>query len=564
MSLIQKFSRLESFTRSLTRAAFLVGLLGLLASFLGMARDRMLAGMFGAGQELDVYYAAFRMPDFFYNTILIGITSSAFLPVLTSFLHKPREKKKKNKTQNLNFPKEARDFINSLMSTLFLGLIVLISVLFFTAPFFVKFIAPGFADDQQEMTILLTRIMLISPFCMSFSGILGNILNVRRYFFFYSLAPIAYNLGAIIAILFFVPKMGISGLAWGIALGSFCHFLIQFLPAKILGFEFKFNFNPKHPGILKVLKMMLPRSIHLGILQFNLIVTTLLASTLPVGSLTVFNFANNLQSVPLGLFGASFAVAAFPALSIMVAKKEKTKFRDEFLNTMNKILFFIIPLSAILIILRAQVVRLILGSGKFDWEDTILTLNVLGILAISLFAQSLNLLFVRAFFALHDTITPLKSGFIGLFTNVGVGLLVVKNWNCLAPFLEKRMDCIGLKAPIVGLAFAYSISQIATFFFLLIGLSKYLKGMKIQKIKSSLLKIALATLVMGFLVQSTKWALGIIYPLSTFFSVFTQITISSLVGIASYVFICKILKCRELNEIYNECPKIIGRKKCQK
>jgi len=130
--------------------------------------------------------------------------------------------------------------------------------------------------------------------------------------------------------------------------------------------------------------------------------------------------------------------------------------------------------------------------------------------------------------------------------------------------MEERMDCVGLKAPIVGLAFAYSVSQIATFFFLLIGLSKHLKGMKIKKMKASLLKIALATLIMGFFVQAIKWVFGIFFPLSTFLSVAAQITLASVAGIATYVFICKILKSRELSEIYNECPKIFGRNKCPK
>ncbi len=563
MSLKAKFSYLESFTRSLTKAAFLVGMLSLLASLLGMVRDRMLAGTFGAGAELDIYYAAFRVPDFFFNTILVGITSSAFLPVLTEYLHKPGKRGERKTTGSpFDFPKGAQDFINSLVSTLLVGLLFLSVILFFIAPIFTDLIAPGFTQEQKEATVLLTRIMLLSPFFLSFSGVLGNILNIRKYFFFYSLAPVIYNLGAIIAIIFFVPSMGVAGLAWGISLGAFCHMMMQFLPAKVLGLKLNWRLNPRHPGIIRVIKMMIPRSVHLGVLQLNLIATTFLASTLPVGSLTVFNFANNLQSVPLGLFGASFAIAAFPALSIMAAKKQKKEFRDEFSSIMCKILFFIIPLSAILIILRAQIVRLILGSGKFDWEDTILTFNVLGILALSLFAQSLNILFVRAFFAIHDTITPLKSGIIGLIVNVGTAILIVKEWSCIAPFVEKSTSCAGVKAPIVGLALAYTFSQIATFFFLLIGLSKYLKGMKIKAIKSSLVKIALSTLLMGAVVQIIKWVFGVFFPLSTFISVATQVSLCSLFGIAIYLLICKTLKCKELTELYNECPKIFGRKNC--
>ena len=385
---------------------------------------------------------------------------------------------------------------------------------------------------------------------------LGNMLNLRRFFFFYGAAPVVYNLGSIIAIFALVPRMGITGLAWGIVFGAMLHFLIQFIPALSLGLKIHWRFDPWHVGIRRVVKMMLPRSIHLGLLQSNLVITTLLASTLPVGSLAVFNFANNLQSLPLGIFGASFAIVAFPTLAIYVAKKESKKFRDEFGSIMCQILFFVIPLSAILIILRAQVVRLVLGSGKFDWEDTILTFSVLGVLAISLFAQSLNLLFVRAYFSLHDTITPLKSGFIGVIVNVLFGTAAVKYWTQISPFLEQDVHFLGLKSPIVGLALAYTVSQIAMFIFLLVGLQDYLKGIDIQSIKKSLGKIALATLIMGSSTQITKWFFGMAIPLDTLPAVAGQIALSGFVGIAIYLFVCKILKCKELLNLRNEIPNI--------
>jgi len=223
---------------------------------------------------------------------------------------------------------------------------------------------------------------------------------------------------------------------------------------------------------------------------------------------------------------------------------------------MCQILFFVIPLSAILIILRAQVVRLVLGSGKFDWEDTILTFSVLGVLAISLFAQSLNLLFVRAYFSLHDTITPLKSGFIGVIVNVLFGTAAVKYWTQISPFLEQDVHFLGLKSPIVGLALAYTVSQIAMFIFLLVGLQDYLKGIDIQSIKKSLGKIALATLIMGSSTQITKWFFGMAIPLDTLPAVAGQIALSGFVGIAIYLFVCKILKCKELLNLRNEIPNI--------
>lgn len=552
--MFKRISRLENFCRSLTRAAFVVAFFTLLASFLGMLRDRFLAGVFGAGQELDIYYASFRIPDFFYNTILVGLTSSAFLPVLTGYL-KRSEKKSCSLEEKLKFPKEAEEFIGGLISILSGILFILAVSVFFFAPFIMEWLTPGFTNDQKAEAVHLTRILILSPIFLSFSGLIGNILNLRNMFFFYSLAPIVYNLGSIFSIFFLVPFLGLPGLAWGIVIGAFSHFLIQFIPARRLGLKLKFRWQPKHPGIIKVWKMMLPRSLHLALLQLNLIVTTLFASILPVGSLSVFNFANNLQSLPLGIFGASYAIAAFPTLALLVSKNNRSEFTRRFNDTMCQILFFIVPLSIIMIVLRAQIVRLILGSGKFDWEDTILTLNVLGILTLSLFAQSLNLLFVRAFFALHDTITPLKSAFIAVFFNISLGLIAVKYWSQLSPLLEKETHLAGLGSPIVGLALAYSISQVAMFIFLLVGLQDYLKRTAILIIQKSLAKIALASLLMGGVLQTIKFFWGMLIPLESFWAVAGQVFLSSSFALISYLFFCKILKCKELQILINECPK---------
>lgn len=568
--LAKKISFLENLSRTLTKAAFVVAFFTLFSSFLGMVRDRLLASYFGAGSELDVYYAAFRIPDFFYNTVMVGLISSAFLPVLSHYLHlngakgevkeKPDSQQQSGSIPTLRFPSETQNFIHSLMTVLACGLIVAIGILWFLVPVITNWIVPGFSSEQKEITGSLTRIMLLSPVFLSFSGLIGNILNLRKFFFFYSLAPVVYNLGSIIAIIFFVPFWGVKALAWGIVMGAIFHFLIQFGPAFLMGLRIRVRWNPQHEGVRKVFKMMLPRGIHLGVLQMNLIIITLLASTLPTGSLAVFNFANNLQSLPLGIFGASYAIAAFPAFSILVAKKKKSQFRNEFVRIMGQVLFFIIPLSAFLIILRAQVVRIVLGSGKFDWEDTILTLNVLGVLAISLFAQSLNLLFTRAFFALQDMVTPLKSGIIGLIVNLLVGLTVVKFWPHIASQLEQQAHLSGLKSPIVGLALAYAASQIATFVFLLVGLHGYLKGIDIRAVKKTLFKIALATFIAGMAAQAAKWSWGIFFPLSSFFAVFGQVVFAGLVGIAFYLLICKNLKCQELKCIYKELPSFIQRK----
>jgi len=553
MKLIKNLTRwLGQSSSSLARAAFTVSVFSLLASLLGMFRDRLLAGTFGAGEKLDVYYTAFRIPDFFYNTLLLSIVSSAFLPVLSEYLCK---KKNRKNSKPLSFGKDAREFIDSTLSVLVISILALALILWLTAPILVKLLAPGFGPEKQEVTSYLTRIMLLSPIFLGLSGILGNMLNLKKYFLFYSLAPVMYNLGIIFSIIFLVPVLGIKGLAWGVAIGAISHFLIQFVPALTLGLKLGWKWNLNHIGVKKVMRLMMPRSLHLGLLQTNWIIITGLATLLPAGSLTVFNLANNLQGVPLTIFGASFSIAAFPTLATLAAQKDMVKFRIYFSKILRQILFFVIPLSVLLIILRAQVVRIILGSGKFDWEDTILTLSVLGALAISLFAQSLNLLLARAFFALHNTVTPLKAGFVGVILNAGLGILIVKYWSVLAPFWEQQMRFAGMKAPIVGLAFSYSLSQIAIFFILFVSLYSRLNGMGTKEIKKAVNKICVATLFMGISAQFIKMLWGKIFPLSDVLNILSQIAVSSAVGILVYLFLCKVLKCKEINVLFNEYEK---------
>jgi len=540
-------------SRSLTRAAFTVSFFSLVASILGMLRDRLLASSFGAGEKLDIYYTSFRIPDFFFNTLLLSIITSAFLPVLTHYLHNGEKRKT---AKPLMFVKDAKEFIDSTISFLVLGILIVAGLLWLTAPFLVTLIAPGFSPEKQETTVLLTRIMLLSPIFLGLSGILGNMLNLRRYFLFYSLAPVMYNLGIIFSIIFLVPTLGIEGLAWGVALGAVFHFLIQFIPSLALGLHIKWNWNPFHKGIKKVLKLMLPRSIHLGLLQANWIIITGLASVLPAGSLTVFNLANNLQGLPLTIFGASFAVAAFPSLATFAARGELGKFRIYFSGILRQILFFVIPLSVLIIILRAQIVRIVLGTGRFDWEDTIATLSVLGVLAISLFAQSVNLLLARAFFALHNTVTPLKAGIAGVAINTGLGLAIIKYWEKLAPIFENQARFSGMKDPIVGIAFAFTISQVVIFIFLFVSLYSKLNGMGAKEIKNSVIKICLATLAMGAVVQAIKLGWGKFFPLSDVPNLFSQILVSSVVGIPVYLYLCKVLKCKEIKILEIEYEKI--------
>jgi putative peptidoglycan lipid II flippase len=381
-----------------------------------------------------------------------------------------------------------------------------------------KLVTPGYTGAKMDLTVLLTRIMFLSPFLLGISGIIGGVLVSFKKFLIYSLAPIFYNLGIIIGAVFFVKWMGPVGLAWGVVLGALLHMLIQYPSVKFSGFTFKPMFMEafRNPGVRKVLKLMVPRTLTIAVSQINFTIITIFASTLAAGSLAVFNFANNIQSAPLGLFGVSFAIAVFPTMSAYAAKKEKKEFIEAFSRTFRQILFFVIPLSMFLFVLRAQTVRVVLGTGKFNWTDTILTFQTLGLLVLSLFAQSLLPLLTRAFYALQNTKTPLYIGIVSEAVNL---ILVV--------------SLIG-KYSVYGLAIAFSASSLLNMVLLMIYLRKKLAFIDGKNIANSFFRIIAASLVGAGVAQIVKYIVGTQGELDTFIAVLVQLVSAGTIGLAAF------------------------------
>lgn len=516
-ALAHKFKNSQP-SASINSAALLIAAAGVLSRLLGLVRDRILAAKFGAGDALDVYYAAFRVPDLIYNLLVLGALSAAFIPVFTSLI--ARDEKK-----------EAWDLANNLLSFVLLALLFLSAVFSIFTPQLMKLITPGFSGEKMSEVIMLTRIMFLSPVLLGLSGIFGGILNSFKRFLVYSLAPIMYNSGIIVGTLFFVKPFGIAGLAWGVILGAFLHMLIQYPAIRITGFSFRPSLHLKNPHLRKVLKLMIPRTLGLAVTQINLLVITIIASTLAAGSLTVFSFANNLQSFPLGIFAIPFALAVFPALSHHAAKSDNKAFVENFSRIFRQILYFVIPASVFLIVLRAQVVRIVLGSGKFDWEDTILTFQCLGIFALSLFAQSTLPLLARSFYALHNTRIP----FFTALASEAINLL-------LAIFLS-------LKFGVLGLVWAFSIASVANSVLLFLILRRKLGGLDERNIFSSVLKISFSALAAGLAAQIVKFLAEPYVNLETFAGVFSQLVAAGATGTIVFLIFSKILRLEEFEAV---------------
>ncbi len=493
-------------TKSITAAALILAVASLASKLLGLFRDRILAGSFGLGSELDIYYAAFRIPDFVFNIVVLGALSAGFIPVFAKLVSEKKEE-------------EAFRTANAVLNLIFAALLFLCLVGIIFTPNLINFLAIGFDAEKKEATVALTRIMFLSPIFLLLSSITGGILQSYKRFFIYSLSPIMYNVGIIIGAIYFARWWGLVGLAWGVALGSFLHFAIQFPIVKRLGFNYQWIIDFKDKGVRKIIKMMIPRTLTLVTIQINLVVITIIASTLSEGSLGVFNIANNLQSFPLGLFAISFAIASFPTLSALSSEENRKEFAENLTTTTKQILFFIIPVSILFIVLRAQIVRVIYGTGKIGWEETILLFEVLAIFSISLFAQGIIPLISRAFWALHNAKTPFFTSLASVMINIILAFSLSKQYG------------------ITGLVGAFSISSIINALLLYYLINKKIGFIYHRKIYNPLLKISASSIIAGFFCYKTLYLVEPFLNTNTGFGLLTQGFFAGLVGLFTYCII---------------------------
>lgn len=529
----------NSQTKTITFAALILGISSLLSGLLGLIRDRLLAGKFGAGDELDVYFTAFRIPDFIYGILIVGGITAAFLPIFAEYFKKDE--------------KEAWEFTNNVLNCFLFFLIVLCAVLAVLAPLLIHFIAPGFASGKKELTVALTRILFLSPIFFGLSNIFADVLQYFNKFLVYAIAPLLYNLGIIFGILFFVPRFGLQGLAFGVILGAALYWLLQIPAAVGSGYKYRPVFNLKHEGLIRVFKLMIPRVIGSAAYNINLIVITAIGSLLAAGSIAIFNFSNNLQYFPVGIVGIAFATAAFPVLSRAWVDGSKEKFLEHFSASFRQILFLIVPLSLLMFILRAQIVRLILGTGQFGWLETRLTAASLGIFSLGIFASTFIPFLAYNFYSFKNTKTPVLISLVSMALNIGLSFLFVFLLgfsNSFQEFLIHVLKLQGIKnIQVLGLPLAVSLSAIFQFFLLICFLKRQISDIKSKEIFDSLKKIVFATILMGLATYFTLNLVSHFVFINTVFGLLVQTVLAFLAAFTVYFVASHFLASPEIKLI---------------
>lgn len=544
----------NSRAKNTTFAALIIGIATLLNGFLGLIRDRLFASRFGAGETLDIYFAAFRIPDFIYTLLFASGMVFVFLPIFSEYFHQDQ--------------KRAWRFANLVLSTFLVFAGVLCLLVLIGAPAIVKAIAPGFSGEKSRAVIQLTRLMLLSPFFFIISNIFSGILQYFDRFLVFSLTPLLYNAGIISGITVFYPLFGINGLALGVVLGAFLHMAIQIPSAVLAGFRYQPVFDFKSPDLKKVFVLLLPRTLAAAASQINTVVITAFASVLVSGSVAVFSLSNNLRGFPIILIGLSFATATFPYLSRAWAEKRAKDFLNHLFLSGRQTLFLIIPSSVFIFFLSKPLVTLVLGAGKFSAADIELTAASFRIFSLGFFAFALVPLLNKAFFSLHDTKTPLAAGLFSVVFNVIFCYFFVRLIGVSAGF-EKimRILCslkIAADIRITGLSLGFLASGLVNFFLLYVFLHKKLcrllenKDLLIEEIREtrlSLTKTLAAGLLMAALIVLVSRFIAVIIGTDSFFRLAGTVALIGLISGSAYLFFSFLLKSKETKTIFGSILK---------
>jgi putative peptidoglycan lipid II flippase len=509
-----------STARILAQASLILTLAALASRVLGWVRLLVIGSQFGASRELDAYFAAFRIPDAIFQLVVAGALSAALIPVFQSYRARENEQ-------------EAWRLASSVINLVLIGLAAFSLLMAIFAPWIVPLVTPGFDAPTTELTIRMTRVMLLSPVFIGMGAVVSGILNSYERFAVPAIAPLLYNLAIIGAAIVLAPVMGVEGLAVGVAVGSLAHLLVQLPNLAAVGQRYDLTISLRHPGVRRVAWLMGPRTLGLAAVQINFIASTLLASGLPEGSVTAYNYAFQLMQVPVGVVGVSIAIVLFPRLSRDAALGRVREVRAQLATALRILLFIAAPLTALMTVLREPLTAVFFQYGLFSAQSTQRTAEALLFFTIGLGAQTLVPLLARTFYALQDTRTPVIWAIVAVALNV--------------PLMAWLAGPMGVG----GLALALTITATLEVIGLLWALRERLGGVHGGELLSSFGRSAAAATVaalvmLGGLQLAESWFGGL---LANGLGRLVVLVALSALGLAIFVVVAAALRSPELGEL---------------
>jgi putative peptidoglycan lipid II flippase len=506
---------------SIARASAIMIVTLVASRVLGWLRLSVIGAHFGETPELDAFWAAFKIPDAIFGLVVAGALASAFIPVFTSYLARERED-------------EAWHVASSVMNAVLLLLVGFSIVMWIAAPFVVPtFVAPFHDPKQIELTVDLTRIMLLSPIFMGLSSLTTGILNSYRQFLSSATAPLVYNLVIILFTQFGYPFLGIHAVAIGVVVGALVMWLVQLPELTFRRTRYSFSLDLSHAGVRDVLRLAGPRTLALGAVQIVFFVDTYLAVGMPEGSLTALVYANQLLLLPLGVFSIAISAAVFPTLSHYASLGQVGRMRDTVQQAIRWILFLTLPTAIVMIVLRRPIVNLLFQYGSFGPEARELTQAAFLFYSLGLAGHALVQILARVYFASRDTQTPLALTLISIGSNVVLSVT-------LAPFLG-----------INGLALANSIATLleAALLFILLASRARLRlvGLGVSTLKQLSASLLMGVAMFGF-IRVTNLPFDLFVDPPKLVLAF-QTILAAAVGGLVYLAAAYLLRIGELQEI---------------
>ncbi len=506
---------------ALIRAGVILSATYLLSRILGYARTLVLGTTFGAGPELDAFFAAFRLPDLIYQVVAAGAMGSALIPVLSALLAKGERA-------------HAWHVVATLANLLLVALAILAAIAFVTAPVLVQFLTPGFDAEGLARTVDLTRIMLVAPIMLALGAVATSALNAEGRFTAAALAPIVYNIMIIGGAVLLGPTLGVTGLAIGVVVGAAGHLAVQLPSILRLGFRPILRIDLDDSAARRVLALLGPRALGLGATQITFIVMTALASSLGEGAVSTYAIAFALLQIPLGVIGIPLGIVIFPSISREHALGAVETYVSLVTRAVRLLVFVMVPIVALGIALRVPMVELLFGYGRFDRLAIEGTAAVLAAFLFGLPAHASIAVLARAFYARQDTRTPVMAAIVAVVINTTLGVIFV------GPF--------GLP----GLAAAIAIGAWVEALYLLVALGRHVPTFAPSTVVRVLAESVIGALAAAALAVGVSTVLGeLVAPGAAKLAILVGLSVASFVGGAIYVVVAFILRIPEL-------PTIVG------
>lgn len=503
-------------------AALILTFMVLISRVLGLARDRLLSSYFGP-DELGVYFAAFRIPNFIFELLVMGALTSAFIPVYAKHLAQGQDE-------------EAKKVASTLINLSLVVLFVLLIPTYIGADWISRTLAPGFSEVQIAQMSTFTRFMVIFQVAPLLIGnVFTGVLQSHNLFFIPALAPVVYNIGIIIGIVALAPTWGLWGPVVGVGIGAALFVMIQIPLIWRVGYRHSLSLHIQLAGVREVGKLMGPRTFGLAISQIDTTIDLMLASLLGARMVTIFNFAQHLQQLPVGLFGTTVAQAALPSLSQLSAKEKQREFVGVVTAAIHQILFLVLPASALFIVLRIPIVRLVFGASRFDWAATVATGMTLSAFSISLFAQAIIQVLARGFYALFDSKTPVVIGVITVILNSILSTLFVLVFHL----------------PVWSMGLSTSIASILNAFLLFYFLNKKIGGFISVQFMVPAIKMGIAALITGVsLYIPLKLFDQLVFDTTRTFGLLLLTGFSGAVGLTTYMFLSWVMGVEQVQSVF--------------